>query len=127
MDVDTRELEGSIEVIDGRWGASLSIETELDEEQGDGEGESEEDEAEAKEPENAEPKRPRLMLYDLWSDPYSLHSVHEERPDLVQKYTAFLEAQWEAHRALAQQFTRSGDVPLTPEQLETLRALGYIQ
>ena len=127
VDVDTRELEGTIEVIDGRWGASLSIETELDEEKGDGEGESEEDEVEAKEQENTESKRPRLMLYDLWSDPYSLHSVHEERPDLVQKYTAFLEAQWEAHRALAQRFTRSGDVPLTPEQLETLRALGYIQ
>ncbi len=35
--------------------------------------------------------------------------------------------QWEAHQALAQLFTPSEAVPLTPEQLETLRALGYIR
>ncbi len=45
----------------------------------------------------------------------------------MEKYTAFLEAQWEAHQALAQLFTPSESVALTPEQLETLRALGYIQ
>jgi hypothetical protein len=56
-----------------------------------------------------------------------LHSVHEEHPDLVEKYTAFLEAQFEAHMALGQYFTPSEDVLLTPEQLEMLRALGYIQ
>ena len=50
------------------------------------------------------------------------------RPDLVEHYTEFLEAQWAAHRALAQRFTRSGEgAVLTPEQLRTLRALGYIQ
>ncbi len=69
-----------------------------------------------------------LLLFDLWNDPYVQHSLHEERPDLVEKYTKFLEAQWEAHQALAQRFTRSGEGPaLTPEQLRTLRALGYIQ
>ncbi len=68
-----------------------------------------------------------LLLYDLWNDPYTQHSLHEERPDLVEKYTEFLEAQFEAHQALAQQFTRGEDSPLTPEQLETLRSLGYIQ
>ncbi len=69
----------------------------------------------------------KLMLYDLWNDPMCLHSLHEKRPDLVEKYTAFLEAQWDAHQALAQLFTPSESVALTPEQLETLRALGYIQ
>ena len=39
----------------------------------------------------------------------------------------FQEAQWEAHQALAQRFTSGGEVALTSEQLETLRALGYIQ
>jgi hypothetical protein len=68
-----------------------------------------------------------LLLYDLWNDPWALWSVHEERPDLVEKYTTFLEAQFEAHQALAQLFTSSESVALTPEQLETLRALGYIQ
>ncbi len=68
-----------------------------------------------------------LLLYDLWLDPLCLNSLHEERPDLVEKYTKFLQAQFEAHQSLAQLFTRSGAVALTPEQLRTLRALGYIQ
>ncbi len=112
VDWDTGDLSGRIEVIDGRWGASLSIK-----------GESEEEPAE-----NEDSERPPLLLYDLWNDPQCLNSLHEERPNLVEKYTEFLEAQWEAHQALGQRFTRSGEVtPLTPEQLETLRTLGYIQ
>ncbi len=68
-----------------------------------------------------------LLLFDLWNDPWCLKPVNDEHPDLVETYTAFLEAQGEAHQALAQHFTPGGDVELTPEQLETLRALGYIQ
>jgi arylsulfatase A-like enzyme len=120
VDAASGELEGRIEVIDGRWGASLSIEVEEGEEGSEGDDEDEDVTGE-------EPERPRLLLYDMWGDPYSLRSVHEERPDLVEKYTGFLEAQWDAHRALAQQFSRSGEIPLTPEQLATLQALGYIQ
>ncbi len=45
----------------------------------------------------------------------------------MEKYTQFLEAQWEAHQALAQHFSRSGETLLTPEQMETLRSLGYVQ
>jgi len=108
VDAETGELSGRIEVIDGRWGASLEI--------------------------NPDPEMPPdrrraspLLLYDLWNDPYCSRSLHDERPDLVEKYTAFLEEQFEAHQALAQQFTRGEDSPLTPEQLETLRSLGYIQ
>ena len=82
-------------------------------------------------PENDERRTERrpvpLLLYDLWNDPYCLKSLHEERPDLVKKYTEFLEAQFEAHQSLAEHFTRSEDSPLTPEQLRTLRSLGYIQ
>ncbi len=108
VDRNTGEFRGRIEVIDGRWGASLEI--------------------------NPDPERPPerqrpvpLLLYDLWKDPFCLRSLHEEQPNLVKKYTQFLEAQWEAHRALAQQFTRSGETLLTPEQMETLRSLGYVQ
>ena len=104
LDADTGELHGTIEVVDGRWGASLEI--------------------------NPDPgdRRPApLLLYDLWNDPLALHPLNDERPDLVEKYTKFLEAQFEAHQSLAQLFTRSGEVALTPEQLRTLRALGYIQ
>ena len=112
VDWDTGELSGLIEVVDGRWGASLEI---------DPSPEDEEDE------DSERPRPVPLLVYDLWNDPYCLHSLHEERPDLVQKYTQFLEAQFEAHQALREHFTRSADSPLTPEQLQTLRSLGYIQ
>ncbi len=111
VDWDTGELRGSIELIDGRWGASLEINP------------SPEDEEQPAEARRAAP----LLLYDLWNDPYCLNSLHAEHPDLVEKYTALLEAQWGAHQALAQQFTQGGEIPLTPEQLRALRALGYIQ
>jgi arylsulfatase A-like enzyme len=114
VDRETGDLRGLIEVVDGRWGASLEINPRPPEE--------DEDEEEA-----ARRRPVRLLLYDLWNDPFCVTSVHDERPDLVEKYTAFLEAQWEAHQALAQVFTRSGEVALTPEQLQTLRTLGYIQ
>jgi arylsulfatase A-like enzyme len=114
VDQETGDFRGRIEVIDGRWGASLEINPEPPEEDEDEEA--------------AEERRPvSLLLYDLWNDPMALWSVHEERPHLVEKYTAFLEAQFEAHQALAQQFTPGEGSPLTQEQLETLRALGYIQ
>jgi arylsulfatase A-like enzyme len=114
VDQETGELRGTLEVVDGRWGASLEINPRPPDE--------DEDE------EDALWRRPvPLLLYDLWNDPWCLNSVHEEHPELVEHYTAFLEEQWEAHQALAQHFTQSGDVVLTPEQLETLRALGYIR
>ena len=113
-DLETGELEGVIEVLDGRWGASLEINPEPPEEDEDEEA--------------AERRRPvPLLLYDLWSDPMALWSLHEERPDLVEHYTRFLEAQFEAHLALAQYFTPGEESPLTPEQLRTLRSLGYIR
>jgi hypothetical protein len=68
-----------------------------------------------------------LLLFDLWNDHWCVQPVNEEYPELVQKYTVFLEEQWGAHQNLAQHFTRSGEVKLTPEQLQTLRSLGYIQ
>ena len=137
---DSGEYRGWIEVIDGRWGASLLIDPSLK----DGDealvdpilrgaegvvlrGHRDWPAPESRAWEDLPARIPRLLLYDLWNDPYTLHSVHEERPDLVQKYTAFLEDQFEAHLALAQYFTPSGEVELTPEQLRTLRSLGYIQ
>ena len=103
-------MTGQIEVIDGRWVASLAITPQ-----------SQDDAPPQERP------RPRLLLYDLWFKPHYGGSQHEERPDLVDKYTKFLEAQFAAHQSLAQLFTRSDPMALTPEQLRTLQALGYIQ
>ena len=102
-DSETGELRGVIEVVDGRWGASLQINPAPD----------------------TEPVP--MLLFDLWNDPYCRVSLHEERPDLVERYTVFLEEQFEAHQLLAARFTQGAQGGLTPEQLRTLRALGYIQ
>jgi len=127
VDPDTDELRGTIEVIDGRWAASLFIDPRPGASslplRGHHDGVAAKKTAWSQRPQSV----PRLLLYDLWSDPRAFYSVHGEHPDLVEHYTAFLEAQLEAHQALAKQFTRSEDSPLTPEQLRTLRALGYIQ
>jgi arylsulfatase A-like enzyme len=114
VDPDTGEFRGRIEVIDERWGASLAINGGI---------------AMRGHPSGFqnEQRSVPLLLYDLWNDPECLHILNEERPDLVKKYTEFLEAQFAAHQALAQRFTPGGEVALTPEQLETLRALGYIR
>ena len=110
QNANTGKMLGWIEIIDGRWGASLQVREDLENEDWR---------------ERIYPVP--LVLYDLWNDPNCLKSVHEEHPELVRKYTEFLEAQFEAHQALAQRFTRGEDAPLTPEQLRTLRSLGYIQ
>ncbi len=105
-----RELHGLLEVVDGRWGASLAINSGF------------------ANPNNPEDLRPEpLLIYDVWEDPLGLRPINDERPDLVKKYTKFLEAQREMHHALAQHFTQGGKVKLTPEQLKTLRSLGYIR
>jgi arylsulfatase A-like enzyme len=101
-------FRGLIEVIDGRWGASLEINADPDHP-----------------PEHQRPTP--LLLYDLWNDPCCLAPVNQERLDLVEKYTAFLEEQFKAHLALGQYFTATEEVVLTPEQLEMLRTLGYIR
>lgn len=109
-DQRTGDLSGLIEVIDGRWGASLAINGGFEDEDIEGD------------------ERPwPLLVYDIWEDPLGLSPINEERPDLVEKYTGFLEDQWAAHGALADRFSAEGEVELTAEQLETLRTLGYIQ
>jgi arylsulfatase A-like enzyme len=114
FDSDAKVLRGNIEVVDGRWGASLEINPKPPK--------KDEDEKAALW------RRPvPLLLYDRWNDYYCLNSIHEKRPDLVKKYTAFLEEQWKIHQELAKLFSRSDNAPLTAEQLQTLRSLGYIR
>jgi hypothetical protein len=111
VDPTSGELRGELELVDGRWGASLQINPEVD------------DEEIADDMRRPSP----LLLYDLWNDPFTLHSLHADHPDLVEKYTRLLQLQWQESRELGKRFTRPSEVPLTSEQLETLRALGYIQ
>ncbi len=116
FDREDEVLRGNLEVVDGRWGASLEINPEPP------------DEDEKEDEEAAKWRRPvPLLLYDLWNDYYCLNSIHEERPELAEKFKAFLEERWKIHLTLSQRFSRSEDSPMTPEQLETLRALGYIR
>ncbi|MEE9576761.1 MAG: sulfatase [Gemmatimonadota bacterium] len=122
-DLETGELTGHIEVVDGRWGASMAIlPSHWDE---DGTAPPIAGGWRAARP--LLPDMPPVLLYDLWNDPFATANVNDEHPELVETYTEFLEQQWEAHQLLARRFTAGGEVELTPEQLETLRSLGYIQ
>lgn len=102
-DPKTGKLTGAIEIVDGRWGASLAV------------------------GEETIAGGPPLLLYDLWEDPYCLRSLHAERPKLAAGYKSRLERQLREHLALGKRFTRSDDGMLGNEQLEALRSLGYIQ
>jgi hypothetical protein len=110
VDKETGKLIGALQVIDGRWVAFLRINPL----------------PESKE-QPSKKRRPPMLLYDLLHDPYYGGSVHEKRPDLVKKYTEFLKLEWKKHRELGRLFTRSADASMTPEQLKTLRSLGYIK
>ncbi len=127
VDERTGEWIGNLEIIDGRWGASLEI---------------------GPVPEGGDASRgrhtvpaggrwgavhpyfadvPRLLLYDLEKDPFATRAVNEEHPELVTRYTRLLEEQWRAHQALGSRFGDAEVTPLTQEQLEQLRNLGYIR
>ncbi len=108
---DTGEVYGTIDIIDGRWGASLQV-----------------GKAPGEDGETPEYLRPApLLLYDLWNDPQCLRSLHQGRPEMVGRYAEFLERRLEEHRALAGRFTRAGAAPLNADQIETLRSLGYLK
>jgi arylsulfatase A-like enzyme len=122
------EMLGNLEIIDGRWGASLEI------------GPSPEGSGDPRLGRHAVPvggrwgavhpyfaEVPKLLLYDLWNDPFALEAVNDDHPELVEHYRRVLLEHWKAHQALAQRFGEAGEVALSPEQLEQLRSLGYIQ
>ena len=131
-DGDSGELVGNIEVIDGRWGAALCVRPDDPEAEvsGAGTGDALRDCTQSVLDPRAmrSPPRERLLVYDLWDDPLLERPINEERPDLVEKYTELLEAQVELNAALRELIAGRGQsVELSPEDLELLRTLGYIQ
>ena len=111
FDVRDNYFFGSVEVIDGCWGASLRIDPRPDDK---------------KFP--TERLRPAtLLIFDIWEDPEAFRSLHEERPDLVEKYSKMLDRIWKEHQALAKKFTKAGVATLAPDQINTLRSLGYLR
>jgi hypothetical protein len=118
-------MVGHIELIDGRWAASLEVmpESLVDTFQ------STDSLVTAGGWRAARPHRPttpRLLLYDLESDPFCTKSVHAQHPERIARYTAQLEALWLDHQKLAEQFEAGGDVKAGQEQIEALRTLGYV-
>jgi arylsulfatase A-like enzyme len=117
-------LMGNIEVIDGRWGASLCVRPHgLTAAQADDYGVGDDL------PNCIQAGRPEgLLLFDLWEDPLLQRPINAERPDLVEEYTALLRAQIEANAAMRELMGAGGErTALSPEQLEMLRTLGYIR
>ncbi len=127
VDEATGEMIGNIEVLDGRWGASLEIAPAT----------SGSDPALGRHASPAGGRwgavhpffadQPRLLLYDLWNDPFALRAVNAEHGDLVEHYQKLLLARWQAHCALATRFQEGESAALDSAQLEQLRALGYVR
>lgn len=123
VDEASGALVGNLEVIDGRWGASLEV------------GPGDPSRGRHAVPAGGRwaavhpwfPDVPRLLLYDLQADPFATRAVNDRHPELVERYRRLLEERWQAHLALSRRYAAAGGEALTPDQLESLRALGYIR
>ena len=126
--VETGALVGHVEMIDGRWAASLEIMPDSLMAAYQASSESLVTAGGWRTARPHRPSTPALLLYDLLNDPLCLKNVNDEHPELVTKYTRLLREQWDTHKALAQRFNSDAEAaPLTAEQLQTLRALGYVE
>ncbi len=125
VDEGSGQMVGNLEMMDGRWGASLEIAPVAP--GGD-----------AAHGRHAFPAggrwgavhpyfadATRFLLYDLWNDPFATRAVNDEHPELVDQYEKKLEEHWSVHQALAKQFGEAGDAALDPKMLRQLQALGY--
>jgi arylsulfatase A-like enzyme len=123
---ETGEMVGHIEIIDGRWAASLEVLPDsLRPHYATVESLETAGGWRASRPHR--PSTPPLLLYDLEADPHCLKSVHDAHPDEVARYTKQLSALWRHHQALAAQFEKGAPVTAGDAQLEALRTLGYVE
>ena len=123
---ETGEMTGHIELIDGRWAASLELMS------GEARAAMARDGAltttggwRAARPHYA--TTPRLLLYDLQTDPHCLASVNDAHPELVARYTAQLEAIAADHASVAARFSHATSGEMDAAQREALRVLGYVE
>lgn len=66
-------------------------------------------------------------LFDLNADPGEKNNLAASRPADVTRLKAALEERFNAAKTLSANFSSEGKSEMTPEQIEQLRALGYIQ
>ncbi len=121
----TGEMVGHLELIDGRWAASLevmpsslqSIYQQTDSLKTAGGWR-------AARPHR--PSTPSLLLYDIETDPFCTTNVNAAHPDRVAAYTEQLQTIWAAHQALGATFEAKEAATPSEAQLEALRTLGYV-
>ena len=68
-----------------------------------------------------------VKLYDLKADPGEKTNLASARPADVTRLRAALDARYAQGKALGAKFGATAPASLTPEQVEALRALGYIE
>ncbi len=122
----TGDMVGHIELIDGRWAASLEVMPDSLREQF-ATVDSLETAGGWRAARPHRPSTPRLLLYDIQADPHCLHNVNDQHPELVAAYTTQLEALWQEHQQLAAQLSPAAPGVAGEEQIEALRVLGYVQ
>jgi len=122
----TGEMVGHIELIDGKWAASLEVlpeslrptyEQAVSLETAGG--------WRAARPHR--PSTPSLLLYDLEADPFCTTHVNAENPEKVAAYKARLEALWGAHQELGGRFQSIQAGVAGEAQIDALRTLGYVE
>ena len=67
---------------------------------------------------------PELELYDFDQDPLDQHDVAAEHPEVVERLDRMI-GEWQ-EAALAAKLSPAEDADMSPEELEKLRALGYV-
>lgn len=69
---------------------------------------------------------PIAMLFDWAADPREAHDLSSKHPEVVEDLTRRLQQTARIGRQLAKSFTASGELELSPEEIERLRQLGYV-
>ncbi|MDA8018059.1 MAG: sulfatase [Thermoanaerobaculia bacterium] len=122
---DDGSLVGNLEILDGRWGRSLEIRT----------ADHLSPPATGRHPAPAGGRWrarqfdeiSRLLIYDVEADPRAVQHVAEPNPKLVGESERRLWLLWKKHLALAAEFEAGEEADLSPEQVEALKALGYVE